>query len=90
MHLGKEIATWEPKQYLGVGNLLNGAMNKGQPIDHAEKLKMADSLYVGPAGSALGAGRMLNDGTLDRTSPGGYSAGNTNRMSPMHSQAYTE
>ena len=48
---------------------------------------MADSLYVGPAGSALGAGRMLNDGTIDRTNPGNMSANVTNRMSPMQSAA---
>lgn len=65
--------------------MLNGALSRGQPIDHAEKMKMADSLYVGPAGSALGAGRMLNDGTIDRSSAGNMSANVTNRMSPIQS-----
>lgn len=31
-----------------------------------EKLKRADSLYSGPAGSSLGASRVLYDGTIDR------------------------
>jgi hypothetical protein len=31
----------------------------------AEKMRRANSIYAGPAGSNLGPGRMLNDGTID-------------------------
>ena len=34
-----------------------------------DKLRRVDSLYVGPAGSSLGTGRILNDGTIDRIQP---------------------
>lgn len=30
----------------------------------------ADAHYVGPSGSHIGPGRILNDGTLDREAPG--------------------
>jgi hypothetical protein len=68
VHLGKELSTYEPKNYLGSGNLLNGALghNQNRMPSPLEKLRKADSLYSGPAGSALGTGRMHPDGTLDR------------------------
>lgn len=65
VHFGKEVANYEPKQYLGVGNLLNGGFNNRQPSPY-EKAKRADTLYAGPAGSSLGGGRTLWDGTVDR------------------------
>jgi len=51
--------------FLGHGNLLNGAVPLNQAALVDQKIK-ADAHYVGPSGSHLGAGRILNDGTLDR------------------------
>lgn len=67
VNLSKEVASYEPKAYLGQGNIINGGVMNSRLASspEADKFKRANSLYSGPAGSALGAGRMLNDGTID-------------------------
>lgn len=79
IHLGKGIANYEQKNYLGSGNLLNGGygQNSNRQASPAEKAKKGDTLYSGPAGSSLGPGRQLHDGTLDRNLLDGG-----NQMSP--------
>jgi hypothetical protein len=68
VHLGQDIANYEKKNYLGQGNLINGAVghNSNRDIAQEEKFRRADSMYTGPAGSSLGIGRMQYDGTLVR------------------------
>jgi len=63
--LGKDLLKLEQKAYLGQGNILNGG---GQQLraDYRSPEKQTDnSLYLGPAGSALGAGKMRFDGTVE-------------------------
>lgn len=79
--MGKGIANYENRNYLGGGNLLNGGIgqNQNRMASPAEKAAKNDTLYAGPAGSTLGAGRQLHDGTLDRA-PTSFVGGN--QMSP--------
>ena len=67
VNLSKEVASYEPKAFLGQGNIINGGIANSRLASspEADKFKRANSLYSGPAGSSLGPGRMLNDGTID-------------------------
>lgn len=66
VHLGSGVSLLEPKHFLGHGNLLNGGMPNQKSPTSFQKETRADAIYSGPAGSHLGVGKFLNDGTIDR------------------------
>ncbi len=86
-HLGAAVGTYEPKAFLGQGQVINGAHPQVRTASPEQQQVKANALYSGPAGSHLGAGRILPDGTLDRSAsyPVLASTGNAAR-SPDHMQ----
>ena len=69
-HLGPQVGAYEPKNFLGSGQLINGAhpkTNNLRTLSPEQQRHKSDAIYSGPIGSHLGAGRILPDGTLDRS-----------------------